>query len=579
MTSPSTSTPTPGEEVPAALPAPDQGPAEDAVESAVEDAAPPPPEEQRPTRTGRSIRLWRLAGAAGEAVAALGAAALSVQLSRSVVVDPLDRTGQVSGLAALDLRFLLLGLLVVGAAVVAARVGPRTWAVVSRCACAAVAGLATGLIAGGIVVALRGTAWPLFANSGDSAQLVIWADNLLAGRPIPPNYPPAVIHAIAGLAELTGGSSSSGLRTVHIAGTALFGPVAYLSWRLVVPPAWALAVTLVAAVPLLEPYKPYTTVVLVALVPVLIALAASVRRAAALSWPHLVAIGAGAGVALGVLFCVYSGWFVWSAPGALVAMLVVFPWRAGAGRALALLGLTAAGLVAVAAPHLFGLLTASSTVQDRYFYFDTFVDPAYIAMWRNDLPGETGPWPPPGELGGVGLFTVVLVVGLGVAVALGARRSSIVVVGSLVAGAWLLRFFFASQMYATGTVQLYPRTTHEILFCLLVLTVLAARLAVHRLAVLVDRWAPAVDDAAPPRGARSTRPATAVGVLCAALLLALSMGSSVADRHMPRDDDSVGLLAYVAQMVRQPDGTCPEYSRAPDRCAVGAVELLGRDDG
>jgi galactan 5-O-arabinofuranosyltransferase len=57
-------------------------------------------------------------------------------------------------------------------------------------------------------------------------------------------------------------------------------------------------------------------------------------------------------------------------------------------------------------------------VQDRYFYFDTSVEPAYIAMWRNDLPGDVGPWPPPGELAGVGVFTLLLVVGLGAAVAL-----------------------------------------------------------------------------------------------------------------------------------------------------------------
>ena len=42
-------------------------------------------------------------------------------------------------------------------------------------------------------------------------------------------------------------------------------------------------------------------------------------------------------------------------------------------------------------------------------------------------------------------------------------------------GAWVLRLWFASQAYATGTVQLYPRTSAEILYCLLLLTVLAAR--------------------------------------------------------------------------------------------------------
>ena len=121
---------------------------------------------------------------------------MSVQLSRSIVVDPLDRIGQVSGLAALDLRFVR-----------PRPAGPRgvwggrparrgaAWPVVRPLACAAVAGLATGLVGGGILLALRGTDWPLFAYWGDSGQLVRWADDLLAGRGVPADYPPVVIHA------------------------------------------------------------------------------------------------------------------------------------------------------------------------------------------------------------------------------------------------------------------------------------------------------------------------------------------------------------------------------------------------
>ena len=65
-----------------------------------------------------------------------------------------------------------------------------------------------------------------------------------------------------------------------------------------------------------------------------------------------------------------------------------------------------------------------------------------------------------------------------------------------------------------------------------------------------------------------------VGGLVAALLLGLSIGSSVADRYQPRNDGSVGLLAYVAQMVRQTDGTCPDYG--PD-CAATIDELTARN--
>ena len=78
-----------------------------------------------------------------------------------------------------------------------------------------------------------------------------------------------------------------------MAGTALFGPVGYLAWRLLLAPGWALAVTLIATLPLLEPYKPYTTVVLVVLVPVLIALLGRLRRVAEASWRRVAAVGVG----------------------------------------------------------------------------------------------------------------------------------------------------------------------------------------------------------------------------------------------------------------------------------------------
>ena len=138
------------------------------------------------------LRRWgadRLPAAA-EALAAIAAAVLSVQLSRSIVVDPLSRVGQVSGVAGLDFRFVVLGLVLLGGCLLAGwRDGPPgPWS--GRCAYAAVAGLTTGLIGGGIVLALRGTDWPLFANGGDSGQLIHWADNLIAGRAHPGRLPP-----------------------------------------------------------------------------------------------------------------------------------------------------------------------------------------------------------------------------------------------------------------------------------------------------------------------------------------------------------------------------------------------------
>jgi galactan 5-O-arabinofuranosyltransferase len=505
---------------------------------------------------------------AAEVITAIGAAGLSVQLSRSIAVDPMSRVGQVSGVAALDLRFLLLGLVVIVACGVAGWRGGRAWPAVRRVACAAVAGLTTGLVAGGILLALRGTDWPLFANWGDSGQLIRWADDLVAGRPVPADYPPVAIYATAWFAELTGCSTAEALRTMQIAGTAAVGPIGYLCWRLLLPPGWALAVTLLATLPVLEPYKPYTTLVLVALVPLLIFFFGRIRRAATMDARRVVVVGMGTGAALGVLFCTYSGWFLWSAPGALAAVLAVYPWRGAPWRAFALIGLAGATLAAVAAPHLIGLIAAAGSVQDRYFYFDTAIDPAYFAMWRNDLPGDPGPWPPPGELAGVGMFLLVLVVGLGLAIALGGRRTPVVTLGALLAGAWLLRLWLASEAYATGAVQLYPRTSAEILYCLLLLSVLAVR---YGLRWAADRWPARDGDGRCHERAAGT--AAIVGGLAAALLLGLSIGSSVADRYQPRNDGSVGLLAYVAQLVRQPDGTCPDYGHD---CAPTVGELLSR---
>jgi galactan 5-O-arabinofuranosyltransferase len=509
--------------------------------------------------------------AIAEAVAAVGAAALVVQLSRSVVVDPLDRIGQVSGLAGLDLRFLLLAVPIM--LLVAAASRRAEWRPVAfRLGCAVVAGLATGLVAAGILLALKGTQWPLFADSGDSGRLAEWAAVLRATGVIPVSYPPGIVHLMAWVSDWSGMSTSSALRWLQIAGTALFGPVAYLGWRLVLGPGWALAVTLAAAVPLLDPYKPHTAIVLVALVPLLIATVSTLRRSPALGWARILATGAAIGISTGLLFLLYYGWFLWSFPGLLVAGLALFPWRRGAARGAVLLLTVAATFLLVTASHLVDVLTSAGSIEDAYFYFDTYVDPAYISMWLSDLPGDVGQWPPPGELGGVGVFTALLVVGLGAAVGLAGRSTTVIVACSLMTGAWLMRLWLASQMYETQAVQLYPRTAAQILFCLLVLSVLAVKAGHDRIHGRIEdtarevHWPRARDRAADSGLAQ-------IGVLTGAVLLALSMGSSIADRYMPRNDDSVGMLAYVSQMVRQPDGRCPAFS-APDRCVNSTEDLM-----
>ncbi len=536
-----------------------------------------PPRRTRPDVSSLSPTLC----GAGEALVAVTAALGSVVLSRAIAVDPLDRVGQVSGLAGLDLRFVLLGLLVLGVVGLAMR---RASAQVSRLVaalgCAAVAGLTSGLIAGGLVVALRGTAWPLFANAGDSGQLIIWANGVLNGDSMPAGYPPLPVFLMTLWAKLTGASAAGALKVLQVGETALFGPVAYLSWRLLMRPPWALAVGLVAALPLIDLYKPYTNVVLVALLPVLIRFLRHLRRAADLPWKQLSRIAIGYGACTGILFLMYSGWFVWSALGVATAAMVVFPWRTGLRRGAVLVAITAVTFTVVSARHLVGLLGAAGSSQDRYFYFDTDTEPAYVAMWRGDTPGTTGPWPPPGEFAGMGVFSALLVVGLGTAVFLGRTRTDVLTIAACLAGAWIMRLLLASRMYATQAVQLYPRTTPEILYCLLLLTVLAAFLVTRRSSAYLSRWRGTDTFASSARSSlgtagaptRQSASAATVAVLASMLVAGLFMGSATADRYMPRNDGSLGYLAFMSHYVRQEDGQCAANLR-PAGCLLTAVQV------
>ena len=245
----------------------------------------------------------------GEVSVAVSAALVSVQLSRSIEVDPLDRLGQVSGIAALELRFMALALVVLVMTIAAVRAG-RLWVfpLVSRLACAAVAGLSTGLIAGGLVVALRGTDWSLYADWGDAGQIARWAGSVMAGGSMPAEYPPLAIHVMAWLAELTNSSPSNALQLLQVVGTALCGPVAYLSWRLLLRPVWALGIGLVTALPLIDPYKPYTNVVLIVLLPTVIKSLQLLQKSGTLPWRRIAVYGAVAGAAAGLLFLPYSAW-------------------------------------------------------------------------------------------------------------------------------------------------------------------------------------------------------------------------------------------------------------------------------
>ncbi|MBB5802402.1 galactan 5-O-arabinofuranosyltransferase [Saccharothrix ecbatanensis] len=503
-----------------------------------------------PVRRGPRRRALLVAA---EIVASVGAAGLMVLHAQGVDVDPLDRIGQVSGLAALQSRFALIAVIATVLVILAARVRWRAYApVVERIAAATAAGLFSGLVAGAVVVALAGTSYGLHATFGDSGALVAIAQYIEQHGTMEANYPPGFPHILAWTSQLTGQPPEYALKALHIGITALFGPIAYLTWRRLLSPLWALGLGIVPTLPLIDPYKPYTNLMLVVLIPVLLLLLRRLRGITTRTTRQIVLSGIAFGATLGVVFLIYSGWFVWSAPGFIVAALVLCPWRTGWRKALLLVAVTSVVFAVVSARHLYGLLLASSSIKDTYFYWDTWIEPAYIAMWRGDLPGmNPGPWPPPGELGGVGLFTLLAVLGLGFAIAVARQRSAVIMLVSVFVGAWMLRFHFGSKMYAEQAVQLYPRSTAELLYCLLLLTGFAVYYETRR------RMA-----AGPPRtgsriaGSRSA----AIGAFTALFVVLASAGSAIGDRYMPRTDNSPGLLAMNAQMTKQLDGTCSRYA-------------------
>jgi hypothetical protein len=498
----------------------------------------------------RSVELleaarWRWLSRSLEVIGAFGGAGLLTWSARSIQVDPLERVGQVSALASIGLRFTVTGLLIVALLHVASRVrGGVAFPIASRVAFAILAGLATGFVAAGIVVALRGTPWCLNGQQGDAGRLARWAVAVLHRRSYPP-YPPLPVHTIALYAHLADLPAAYALKHLQIIGTALVGPVAYLSWRVLASPPWALGLGVVAALPLIDPYKPYANTVLIMLVPALVFYLGWLRRAGEVGYQRLALAGVAFGVAFGVLYLTYYGWFQWSAPGAVVAALVLFPWQRRSAwlRGGCLLLATLLPFAAIAGP--FVVRGLRDGFADNFFYFDTNTDPAYFAMWRWDLPGPTVEWPPPGELGGVGLFTLLMAAGIGTAIALGRRRVLVTTVGCLIGGAWVMRFWYAHHMWKTKLVQLYPRTSIEITYCSLLLCGYALYLLVARRERERERREALLASGT----ARRSTPSLLIGAIAGSLLVLGSAGSALADRYMPANVEppSLGLLALQAQ--------------------------------
>jgi hypothetical protein len=513
--------------------------------------------QPRPDSPPRRRLLLRPVLGLTEVLVATVPAVLFVSWSRNIDVDPLTRVGQVSGLAALQLRFAIISIALVAILVLVQRFGPAgLHQAATRIGCALVAGLATALPAAGAAVAVRHTPWALWAREGDNGWILEWAHKLLEGQDIPDHYPPMSLWALAEWSRISGQPPEYALQDIQLFGAALMGPFAYLAWRLTLRPVWALSIGVVASLPFFGPVKPYSSIVLVTMVPVLAKFLQLLRRAAQLAWWQAVVLGLVCGAGIGVLVLLYSGWFAWAAPGVLLAALVVTPWRTAPVRAL-VFGLTgAAAMVAVSWVHLRSLLDSAGATSDRYFYFDTNTEPTYIAMWRNDRPLGTGSvWPPLGELGGVGVFTLLLAAGAVLAVWFGWRRTAVLTLGCVAASAWVVRMWLASEQYQTLTVRLYPHTTVVILYCLLAL-------AGFGVASAVTWWR--------DRPQQRTFRMAPVGLLLVPLLFVFaSSGSAAADAYMPQGArQSIGFFTYITQHTRLLDCGCPPYGQLHGGCSL-----------
>ncbi|GAB3436892.1 hypothetical protein GCM10027517_07660 [Phycicoccus ginsengisoli] len=515
-----------------------------------------------------ATRWWP---AASELALALGAALLFTWWARTIHDNPINRVGQVSGLAALQYRLAVCALPLAGVVAWASlRYDREARALTVRLAAAAAAGLFGGFLGGGQVFTLRGTPWALAGELGDNGRLIEWTQEVLRTGTFDSNslYPPGIPHAAAFIARhFEHGNAAMAFKPLFIPLMALTPGLVYVTWRMVLRPLPALAVAVFSALSAFLPYKPYDLLAMLVLVPVIAKLAQWLKASPGFTLPGAALRGVWLGVMAGAIFSFYSGWHVWSAPGTVVMLLLIFPWRraGGAGRLCggALLLGCVVGFAPVGVPYLVQVL-GSTGVKDTWCSQITQTDPAWIgqrsitmAQWQ--FPGS---WPPPGEIAGLGLFALALVAGLGVAVALGLRTPAVATALACFASCWLLRFYLAHNMEKTGTVQLFPHTTFEIQYTLIVLTVLACALASERL----RDWAQVLARSARQNGITLPRGAGVrfgeLGALLALLLVGGMGGSFLTDRFLPASPalHTAGYVAWEAHNLRTPDGTCPTYA-------------------
>jgi galactan 5-O-arabinofuranosyltransferase len=453
----------------------------------------------------------------------------------NIHVNPLDRLGQVSAIASVELRFLWFALPLFVALAVAAkwREGVH-FSETTRFVCAAFAGISSAAVAGGIFAALGHSKYGLGGLNGDSGVLVSWAEMAKRGQVGSVLYPPLQVEMLVWLSELIGRPTAYAMKWFQIVGIAVVGPLSYSMWRLLLRPAWALGIGVVAALPLVEAYRQYPLLTLILFIPLSLKYLDVIRNCTDEPVIRLLRHGALYGLAFGVLFLLYSGWFQWSGPGLVVAAIIVAPWRRGWKPTLIVGAVSLIVFTIISYRYLTAVAATISLLKDDFVYFDATVEPTYIAMWRGGLPGNVGVWPPIGELGGVGLFTVLLAVGTGASIIYARTRTVVIGLGSIMVGTWLFRLWHAHNMWKTKLVQLYPRTTAELLYCALLLSAFAIYFAVERVR---------------ERGGDSllVKPTSFIGVFASLVFLVMSASAATIDKYMPRDAvGDPGNMAWIS---------------------------------
>ncbi|WP_406737966.1 hypothetical protein OG365_14310 [Streptomyces sp. NBC_00853] len=538
--------------------------------------------EGRTARTGRGgIPEWatrRRVLFCAEILVSLAAALGYTLLCGRIDVNPMVRVAQVSGLAKMQQYAALLGIPILALLLYTAHRGSlMRHQLVKRLVCAALAGLSTGVIAGGVVVALNGTPWALGGQEGDPSVLIAMANSFLHGEGPSGIYPPLFPGLMAAWAKLRydgAGGTGFALKDFQIFFTAIAGPMAYLAWRLLLRPFWALLIAVPSAILFMDPIRPYSHASMLVLLPLLGYTLREIRRSGDRPLRATLLRGAVLGLVFGVVFLWYSGWYVWAAPGVFLLALCVFPWRAGKAvvqRTAAFVGVTLVTAGVVGAPLIYQMARLGSQNPDRYAFLAVYVDPAYVLGWVSDRSGKLDyqTWPAAGEMAGQSGFALLLLFAAGLGVGLGLRNIMVLTAAATLAGAWLARFWFASHMAQDKAVQLFPRTTWIIMYCLMILAVLGMMAVVDRGSGWAERTL-RPSGAAPAARVVSRRVVAqlATGMVCAIALFATMGASWSVNRYMPQSDDmTMGIDAWRAHTIKKADGTCPRFAPDKKNCA------------